>query len=327
MRKKANTTAIGMFVIGATVLIIGAILYVGSSTVFSKTDKYVLYFDESINGLDLGAKVKFKGVPIGRVVETYIGYNSRDGRTAVPVIIEVDREKLFAEKGFGFEEGAFSDNFLKGLRAKLVIESLITGVLFVDIDYYGSEYPGYAFEDSSKDERLIPTLQSDLEAIRQAVTQAVTNAGQINFQEISTNLNTLLATANTKLEKVDVEALNENLKNLQVLADVLNNLVEEGKIQQALGSIANTSEKLGALIDKTNEELDLKALSSELSQAMNQLTAIAQETKVILNSDSEFRHQVALTMNEVSTAARAIRLLAELLERNPKVFITGKSQP
>ena len=97
MRKKANTTAIGMFVIGATVLIIGAILYVGSSTVFSKTDKYVLYFDESINGLDLGAKVKFKGVPIGRVVGTYIGYNSRDGRTAVPVIIEVDRDKLFAD--------------------------------------------------------------------------------------------------------------------------------------------------------------------------------------------------------------------------------------
>jgi len=324
MKKKTNTTAIGLFVIGAAILLFAGIIFIGSSTAFSKTEKYVLYFDESINGLDLGAKVKFKGVPIGNVVETYIGYNSKDGRTAVPVIIEIQKEKLFAEKGFGFEEGAFSEDFLRGLRAKLVIESLITGILFVDIDYYGAEYPGYAFENSSKDERVIPTLQSDLESIRQAVTQAVTNAGQINFREMTSNLNTLLITAQAKIEQVDVENLNKNLANLNELAKTLTKLIEDGTIKETLDSITSTSQKVGALVDKTNEELDFKELSSELSSALDQLTDIAKETKTILNADSDFRHQITLTMNEISTAARAVRLLAELLERSPNAILSGK---
>ncbi len=328
MSKKANTTAIGLFVIGAAVLLVAGVLFVGSSSVFSKTEKYVLYFDESINGLDIGAKVKFKGVPIGRVVETYIGYNEKDGRTAVPVIIEVEKEKLFAEKGFGFEAGAFSNDFLQGLRAKLVIESLITGILFVDIDYYGHEYPGYSFQSPSKDERVIPTLQSDLESIRLAVTQAVTNAGQINFQEISTNLNSLLTTARDKIDQVDVENLNRNLDNLNSLAIHLTQLIQEGTVQETLDSIAETSEKLGTLVDKTNEELDFKALSTELSTTLSQLTAIADEAQTLLNTDSEFRHQITLTLNEISTAARAVRILAELLERNPNAILSGKpAQP
>ena len=233
---------------------------------------------------------------------------------------------LFAEKGFGFEAGAFSDDFLRGLRAQLVIESLITGILFVDIDYYGPEYPGYSFESSSKDERVIPTLQSDLESIRQAVTQAVANAGQINFKEITTNLNQLLTTAKDKIEQVDVEKLNKNLDNLNNLAVRLTALIEKGTIQETLASIAGTSNKLGALVDKTNEELDLKGISNELTTALNQLTEMAKETKTILNADSHFQHQITLTMNEISTAARAVRLLAELLERNPNAILSGKSR-
>lgn len=324
MSKKANTTAIGLFVIGAAALLVAGMLFVGSSTIFSKTEKYVLYFDESINGLDVGAKVKFKGVPIGRVVETYIGYNDKDGRTAVPVIIEVEKEKLFAEKGFGFEAGAFSTEFLQGLRAKLVIESLITGILFVDIDYYGNEYPGYSFESSNKDERVIPTLQSDLESIRLAVTQAVSNVGSINFQEITTNFNALLSTARGKIETIDVENLNRNLNNLNNLSLTLTKLIEEGTVQKTLSSIAETSNKLGAFVDKTNEDLNLKELSTELTDTLNQLTAIAGEAKTVLKADSEFRHQITLTLNEIVTAARAVRILAELLERNPNAILSGK---
>lgn len=325
MSKKANTTAIGLFVIGAAALLVCGVLYVGSSSAFSKTERYVLYFDESINGLDIGAKVKFKGVPIGRVVETYIGYNEKDGRTAVPVIIEIEKEKLFSEKGFGFEEGAFSNNFLQGLRAKLVIESLITGILFVDIDYYGSEYPGYSFQNSNKDERMIPTLQSDLESIRLAVTRAVTNAGQINFQEITTNLNDVLITSREKIDQVDVSNLNQNLDNLNKLAVQLTTLIENGSIQETLDSILGTSNKLGAFVDKTSNEVDFEQLSTELTATLNQLSTIAVEAKGLLNADSDFRHQITLTMNEISTAARAVRLLAELLERSPNAIISGKS--
>ena len=324
--KKTNTTAIGLFVLGALALFFAAIIYLGSTSL-SKTEKYVLYFDESVNGLVVGAKVKFKGVPIGRVVETFIGFNSEDGRTSVPVIIEIDKEKLFTEKGFGIKEGIFSDQFLSGLRAKLVMESLITGVLFIDIDYYGPEYPGYDFEETELGNLVIPTLQSDLESIRQAVTQAVTNAGSIDFQEISANLNELLTTTKSKIEEVDIETLNKNLTNLYNLAELLSGLIEDGTVKGTLDSVASTARKLGEFVDKTNKELDIEELSEELTTTLRKLTAIGDTTKSILESDSEFRHEFSVTLKEINSAARSIRILAELIERNPKVFLTGKPQP
>ena len=324
--KKTNTTAIGLFVLGAATLFFSAIIYLGSTSL-SKTEKYVLYFDESVNGLVVGAKVKFKGVPIGRVVETFIGFNSADGRTSVPVIIEIDKEKLFTEKGFGIKEGVFSTEFLSGLRAKLVLESLITGVLFIDIDYYGPEYPGYDFEETELGNLVIPTLQSDLDSIRQAVTQAVTNVGTIDFQEISTNLNELLTSAKTKIEQVDVETLNKNLTNLYNLAELLSGLIEDGTVKNTLNSITNTSNKVGDFVDKTNQELDIEAITEELTYTLQKLTAIGETAKKLIQSDSEFRHDFSVTLNEINSAARAIRVLAELIERNPKIFLTGKPQP
>ena len=95
-------------------------------------------------------------------------------------------------------------------------------------------------------------------------------------------------------------------------------------MQKTLSSIAETSNKLGAFVDKTNEDLNLKELSTELTDTLNQLTAIAGEAKTVLKADSEFRHQITLTLNEIVTAARAVRILAELLERNPNAILSGK---
>lgn len=325
-RNKTNTTAIGLFVIGAVALFFAGVIYLGSTT-FSKTEHYVLYFDESVNGLVVGAKVKFKGVPIGRVVETFIGFNSEDGRTSVPVIIEIDKKKLFDEKGIGFQEGVFSQEFRTGLRAKLVLESLITGVLFIDIDYYGPEYPGFDFEGLEGKEQVIPTLQSDLESIRQAVTQAVQNVGTIDFEEISTNFNELLAVSRNKVDQLDIETFNANLANLYKLANLLNKLLEDGTVQETLTSITATSDEAQKLLAKTNKELDLNAISAELTNTLAQLTAIGDTTRKILNSDSEFRHEFSSTLNEINTTARSVRVLVDLIERNPKIFLTGKPQP
>ena len=97
-------------------------------------------------------------------------------------------------------------------------------------------------------------------------------------------------------------------------------------MQKTLSSIAETSNKLGAFVDQTNEDLNLKELSTELTDTLNQLTAIAGEAKTVLKADSEFRHQITLTLNEIVTAARAVRILAELLERNPNAIYLA-SQP
>ena len=70
MSKSANKTLIGAFVVGATALLLLAIAVFGSGKLFQTTSRYVLFFDGSISGLSVGSPVLFRGVPVGRVVES-----------------------------------------------------------------------------------------------------------------------------------------------------------------------------------------------------------------------------------------------------------------
>ena len=69
MKAKSGPAIVGAFVIGAFVLGLVAVLAFGGVSFFSKPEKFVVYFDESIHGLDLGSPVKLRGVRIGRVVD------------------------------------------------------------------------------------------------------------------------------------------------------------------------------------------------------------------------------------------------------------------
>ena len=67
MAKQANKTMIGLFVVGAIVLLVAAIVLLGSGRYFKKTHRYVAFFEGSVKGLAVGAPVMFRGVRIGKV--------------------------------------------------------------------------------------------------------------------------------------------------------------------------------------------------------------------------------------------------------------------
>ncbi|HQU09329.1 MAG TPA: MlaD family protein, partial [Opitutales bacterium] len=94
MSKKANPSIIGLFVLGAIVLGVVAILFFGSTNIFTPKEDFVIYFEESVNGLEIGAPVKFKGVPIGEVTGILISFNDQHTNAYIPVMIEIDKAKL-----------------------------------------------------------------------------------------------------------------------------------------------------------------------------------------------------------------------------------------
>ena len=97
MSKKINTTAIGLFiVIGVVLGVIGLLLF-SSSRLFSRTEEMIVYFDNSLNGLNEGAPVKFRGVTIGSVKRVMIRFNQDPKDFALPVILELD-EKLLRKR-------------------------------------------------------------------------------------------------------------------------------------------------------------------------------------------------------------------------------------
>ena len=107
MAKQSFKTAVGAFVIGGLALLVAGIILLGGGRMFSDDIEYVLYFDGSVSGLNIGAPVVFRGVPMGQVTRISLEANPRDASVTIPVYIRLD-ENSIVRAGV---TGELTDNF------------------------------------------------------------------------------------------------------------------------------------------------------------------------------------------------------------------------
>jgi len=135
MSVRANKTVIGIFVVGALVLLMVAIAVFGSGELFKRTNKFVLYFDGSVKGLAVGAPVMFRGVSIGTIKDISLIYDANAGTITLPVIVEIEQGRIKGAPSFG-ELGGVKKLIALGLRANLEVQSFLTGQLMISFDFY-----------------------------------------------------------------------------------------------------------------------------------------------------------------------------------------------
>jgi paraquat-inducible protein B len=134
MSKQANKTLIGAFVVGAIALVVAGIIIFGSGDFFAERPKFVMFFEGSVNGLNVGAPVTFRGVKIGTVTEVNLYFNPQDMSLKIPVYVEFDPKSMVLEKGSWqkSERYEYIKQFIdRGLRAKLQLQSMVTGLLMI----------------------------------------------------------------------------------------------------------------------------------------------------------------------------------------------------
>jgi paraquat-inducible protein B len=157
MSMRANPTAIGAFIVGALALLLVALLVWGGTGLFRAKLNYVLFFDAAVTGLNKGAPVLGRGVKIGEVTDIQI----RWGTPLVAVYITLEPQ---AVKGTTEAEPVRRIESLvreEGLRAQLRMQSLVTGVLYVALDFR----PDTPIVLRGRDERVpeLPTIPTDIE--------------------------------------------------------------------------------------------------------------------------------------------------------------------
>ena len=130
MSTRANPTVIGVFVLGAVVLLVLALLAWGGTGLFRTRLDYVLFFDSSVIGLNNGAPVTFRGVKVGQVTDIQI----RWGTPLVAVYISVEPDLLKGTPKAGAQAQIQQAVMERGLRAKLKMQSFVTGVLYVALE-------------------------------------------------------------------------------------------------------------------------------------------------------------------------------------------------
>lgn len=323
MGNRFSPKFVGAFVIGALALIVISVVLVGSGHFFQHTSEYVLYFRGSVNGLRVGAQVKVRGVPIGSVTEIRLSLDpageaayraKHPDEILIAVVIEVDLRQLAGLGAVRVNEltkpGVFRRAVKRGLRAYLGTESMVTGLLFVALDFKPGTPENLVLPPDSR-YLEIPTIPTALEQAQEDITAAL-----------------------DKLRKVDFEAL---LTSLTETLDALRQLVGSPRTQAVIDSLTRTTDSLDktsksfrSLAEKMHGEIaplsqSLQRTSDTANLALQQAKETLATVQTTVNPDSPLGYQLRETLIQVSEAARQIRELAEFLQRNPSAIIRGKA--
>jgi len=319
--KKINTTSIGLFIIIGLALGVAGVLLFSSTKLFSPTREIIVYFDESLNGLNEGAPVKYRGVKIGSVKRVMVRFNQATNDYSMPVILELE-EKLLRER-VGDATDVFSDSALHeriklGLRASLQTESLVTGLLYVDARL-NPNAPEPVFHQLKLVYAELPTEPTQIQEL-------FNNLASLDLKRIENNLNALLIKLDTTVSALHMGEINAGVTNV---LNSINQLVSSPTLTNGLAGVAPTLHEYRLLGEKLNRRIDPLADSltnslAEADRALAQFRGAAENLRSLLAPDSAVRSDLDQALKQLAGAGQSLSSLLDFLKRHPNALITGR---
>ncbi|MEA5113691.1 MAG: MlaD family protein [Geobacteraceae bacterium] len=323
MAKPASKTLIGAFVVGAVALVVAAVALFGSGKLFAERPRFVMYFPGSVNGLEIGSPVQFRGVKIGEVAEVSAKID-RNLRVVIPVIAEVDQGSMGVPEEIKREIAGRRYPYIQrliamGLKAQLRMKSLITGQLYVAVDFY----PDKPIRLLGLDKRYpeIPTIPSTSEVLMASLEQVPLTDITNKLLKVTEGIERIV---NSPEIKGSVKSLDKDLK---VLGDLIRNL--NGEIKPTLANLRDTSTAARgafAQAEKTlafNEGAPGKTVES-LQKTLEDLRRAIASYEKLADRNVDIGYDLTKTLQEIDGAAKSIRALADYLERHPESIVKGK---
>jgi len=329
-RKRVDPRVIGSFVVGAIVLGVAGLIFFGPGGLFSETQKYVLHFDSSVKGLNVGSPVRFRGVKIGQVKDINVKVKPSDFKFRIPVVIEIEPSRIEA---YGTKKSVLDaikttiqgrDPIQalveKGLRAQLELDSLVTGQLYVNFDMH-PEAP-MIISGETTDFPELPTIRSSLGELTKTFED-------LPLRELS---NKLISSAEGFERLVNSPGLHQGLAKFDSTMTQLNTLLHDlnSELLPLIRSFEQTLQETRGLVNHVDGKID--PLVDGFNQALNTFDAAANKTQETMQQaqsftaeDSRLQQQLAITLQEVSRAARSIKQLSAEIEREPQILLRGRS--
>ena len=315
MSKEANSKLIGAFVLGAVGLIVIVFVIFGSGKFFQKTSEFVVYFQGDVTGLRVGAPVKVRGVDIGSVTKISPVYDEK-GDILIEVFIKTIRGRIKDTMGYyqDMEDKDFMDYLIdRGLRARLETQSIVTGVRYVKLDFFPDS--PLNFVGLNKDYYEIPSVMTTGEELNALLEKALKTLDEIPVVDIANQLHDTLETANTTLAGID-------------------GLVNSSEVRETLASLSKGVKTLDRFIADLDEQLDpiienkLDALLSSLTETSEEIEESARRSELFMarmeSIAMDDRYEMRMALQEIAKASRAMRQLADFIQREPRSLIYGK---
>lgn len=272
---------------------------------FARGVPFLVRFDGSVRGLRPGAPVEFRGIRVGRVRDVRLAIDTEKRAIDIPVVIELQPERIHHTDGIvrSAEEvyEGVAELVERGLRAQLVTGNLLTGELVVQLDFQdGGERAELVVDDIYP---RIPAIPTTLESLTAAVEDVMAKLQDMPLEQLVAELR---AAAGAASELVSSPGLGRAVSDIAEAAAAARTLMSslEGGSGPLMDSVTGAAR---AAREATRQAEDTLASLSEL-----------------MGGRSGVRFQLDSAVQEITAAARALRSLAEYLERNPDALIRGK---
>lgn len=261
MSARANFFKIGLFVIGATVALVFLLVLLGAGKLFQSKVIMETYFDESVQGLEVGSKVKYRGVIVGEVKSigfTYTRY--QQDKPMAERLRYVMVEATILPRLIGGRAAAsdtlraenVKDEVGKGLRVRLAPQG-ITGTNYLEIDYVDPEKNPALEVPWQPDNIYVPSARATVTQFVAAASEIVDRLRKIDLDGIAANLNTLLVTTNKRIEAVDSGKISDQTKDVLAKLGTKLDQLHVDKIDSEgtalLAELRTSNKQLSAILD------------------------------------------------------------------------------
>jgi paraquat-inducible protein B len=314
MARKVDPRIVGVFVLTAVALGVAAAVYLGAGRFLQRRLQFVVFFAQDLHGLDVDAPVKFRGVQVGRVASIHLSVGSASEPLAdvhMPVIIEITQTRL-QEIGDGVDlaDPKVVETLVQhGLRARLALDSYLTNRRYVDLDVV-PDAPPVPPRPGLRYPEIPVRVEPGLDALQADASRLF-----------------------AKVQALDLEGLVMDLRRAA------------GSIERAGDRVGRAAGELPGTLRRVDEAVaavggaarsvqgEVGPLAGDARAALVQLRATLERTGTVLEHvagaiepSSPAAWQVGATLEEVRAASRALRYLAEGLERNPSELLRGRAE-
>lgn len=310
-----------MFVMAASIIAVAAVMVFGAAKFFSRTENFISFFSESVNGLDVGAPLKYKGVKIGKVEGIFISSSKNIKESSVSVVYSIDIDQLRRKTGTDFKDYSdwMDEQIAEGLRAKLNYQSIVTGMLYIELDFIADKGEKYDLKYGGTRFKEIPTAKSGLSELAKGFEKTMADVAKIDFAAIGQNVHSAIVKVNEKLDGIDAKAISDSAVSALKGVDELARNKDVAESIKKLDALLSDSD---ALVNDARAEL--KKFSASGTSIVARLDEVLRNVNSVVAPQSPFRYQIAVLLKTMNESMSYISNFTDYLQRNPNSLLRGK---
>lgn len=324
MKHQRNALLVGLFVSAAAALIVAGVLTVGGVSWFSGRIPALVYFQGSVRGLYVGAPVTFRGVKVGEVQSIGIEIDPKTLAARIPVSLSLSPGAVRWGGAQATSAGDVPDLVRRGLRARLALQSVVTGQMAIDLDFKPAT--PLAFVNPHAPAPEIPAVKDRLDALIEQVSDLpVRDLVQDVRQTLHTLDQTLDATRSAMLRsQQELGATGAAARQtLDTATQALRDM--QAQAHTALLSVQQLSDASRQTVLQAQPELQrtlegARRASVDAQQAMHNVAELTAP-------GAPLQADLGDALRDLARSTRSLRSLSEQLERQPNAILFGKPTP